>query len=175
MDFNSDKMKNTAIIYSFNSLKTKKVAEKITEEFGDNHPVSLNAETISGDTFLSYDRLILGVPTWFDGELPNYWDEFVPELEDLNLEGKDFAIFGLGDQKGYPENFADGIGLMVSILEKRGARIVGFTPCEGYYFESSKALRDNKFLGLVIDQENQARLTSARIKEWVNNLKKEGF
>ena len=22
----------------------------------------------------SYDSYILSVPTWFDGELPNYWD-----------------------------------------------------------------------------------------------------
>jgi flavodoxin I len=50
-------------------------------------------------TFLSYDNLILGVPTWFDGELPNYWDEFVPALEDLDLKGKTVAISAMVTRK----------------------------------------------------------------------------
>lgn len=48
--------------------------------------------------------MIVGASTWFDGELPTYWDELVPELESLDLKGKKVAIFGLGDQKNYPDN-----------------------------------------------------------------------
>lgn len=47
-------------------------------------------------TFLSYNNLILGVPTWFDGELPNYWDEFVPALEEMHLSGKKNRHFWAG-------------------------------------------------------------------------------
>jgi flavodoxin I len=43
-------------------------------------------EEISEEIFTAYDQMILGVSTWFDGELPNYWDEFVPAIEDMNLE-----------------------------------------------------------------------------------------
>jgi flavodoxin I len=168
-------MRRTAIVYSFNTNKTKKVAEKIIEAFGENFPIPVNAETITGEEFMKYDHLILGVPTWFDGELPNYWDEFIPELEDLNLDGKIFAIFGLGDQKGYPENFADGIGIMTELLEKKGGKVTGYTSCEGYSFEASKAVKGNIFTGLVIDQESQARLTPDRITEWVKLLIKLGF
>ena len=102
-------------------------------------------------------------------------DEFVPELEELDLNGKQFAIFGLGDQKGYPENFADGIGIMADLLEKRGGKVVGLTSCEGYTFESSRAVTGNQFMGLVLDQENQARLTANRVAEWVKNLREAGF
>ena len=168
-------MKKTAIIYSFNSLKTRKIAEKIIESFGDFHPEPVNAEEISGNILLGYDKMILGVPTWFDGELPNYWDEFVPELEDLDLQGREFAIFGLGDQKEYPENFADGIGIMAQLLEKQGGKITGYTSGEGYVFEKSRALEGNRFRGLVLDQENQARLTGGRVSEWVKTLKEGGF
>ncbi len=168
-------MKKSAIIYSYNSLKTRKIAENITVAFGENSPAPINAETISGDEFLQYDHFILGVPTWFDGELPNYWDEFVPELEELDLAGKTIAIFGLGDQKGYPENFGDAVGLMGILLEKRGGKLTGFTGTEGYSFESSRALAGDKFMGLLIDQENQARLTGNRIANWVKQLKLEGF
>ncbi|TFH20676.1 MAG: flavodoxin, partial [Bacteroidia bacterium] len=64
-------MNKTAIIYSFNTKKTGKIAERIKEEFDDDNLILVNAEEITEEEFLSFDRLILGVPTWFDGELPN--------------------------------------------------------------------------------------------------------
>ena len=164
-------MKKTALIYSFNTKKTAKIAEEIKSAFNDDAVELVNAEDITASAFLSYDHLILGVPTWFDGELPNYWDEFVPELEDMDLKGKKCAIYGLGDQKGYPENFQDGIGIMADILEGQGAEIVGYTSTEGYEFESSKAIRENQFVGLAIDFENQGSLNKVRIPAWVESLK----
>ncbi|NQU84316.1 MAG: flavodoxin [Mariniphaga sp.] len=166
-------MKKTALIYSFNSNKTKLAAEKIAAEFEKGEVIKVNAEELAEEEFIAFDNYILGVPTWFDGELPNYWDEFVPALEDLNLKGKTFAIFGLGDQKGYPENFADGIGIMTNILENCGGKVIGSTSIDGYSYESSAAVRDGKFMGLVLDQENQARMTKERIKKWVEKLKKD--
>ncbi len=165
-------MAKTGIFYSFNSNKTKLVADKVIAEFGKDQIEVVNAETLTEEEFLAFDNFILAVPTWFDGELPNYWDEFVPALEDLNLKGKTFAIYGLGDQKGYPENFGDAIGIMAGIIEECGGKVVGGTSTEGYTFESSRALRDGQFVGLVIDQENQARLTKSRIKDWVTDIRK---
>ena len=53
--------------------------------------------------FAAYDCFIVGASTWFDGELPTYWDELLPELRTMKLKGKKVAIFGLGDQIRYPE------------------------------------------------------------------------
>ncbi len=166
-------MNKTAIIYSFNSRKTGKIAEKIKEAFGDDPFVLINAEELTEEIFTSFDQIIMGVPTWFDGELPNYWDEFVPALEDLDLKGKRIALYGLGDQKGYPENFLDGLGIMAGILEERGASLIGFTSAEGYEFESSRALRGDHFAGLAIDYENQGSMNKERVANWVSQLKKE--
>jgi len=165
-------MKKIALLYSFNTQKTSRAAKLIQEEFGGALE-EVNVEEITIKKFLSFDQLILGVPTWFDGELPNYWDEFVPELEEMDLKNKTFAVFGLGDQKGYPENFCDAIGILVEVLESCGACIVGQIPAEGYTFESSRALRGDVFLGLPLDQENQGKLTSDRVKKWVAQLKTE--
>jgi len=165
-------MKKTALIYSFNTKKSGQVAENIKEAFNDDSVDMLNAEEINEATFTSYDQLILGVPTWFDGELPNYWDEFVPAIEEMDLSKVKVAIYGLGDQKGYPENFQDGIGLMAEILEAQGAEIVGFTSIKGYTFEKSKAQRGESFVGLAIDFENQGSLNKKRIPDWVKELKK---
>ena len=166
-------MSNTAIIYSFNTKKTGKIAKQIEEQFKDADITMVNAEDITEERFLSFDRIIMGVPTWFDGELPNYWDEFVPALEDMDLSGKKIALFGLGDQKGYAENFLDGVGIMAEILEARGAELVGLTSTEGYEFESSRAQRDDRFLGLAIDYENQGSMNKQRVAGWVEQLKKE--
>jgi len=165
-------MSKTAIIYSFHTQKSKKVAEKIIEAFREPSIVAINAEELTKEVFNEYDNFILSAPTWFDGELPNYWDEFVPDLEEMDLKNKTFAVFGLGDQKGYPENFCDAIGILVGILENCGATIIGQISLEGYTFESSKAQRGDKFVGLPLDQENQARLTQQRIENWVAELKK---
>jgi len=165
-------MNKTGIVYSFNSTKTAKAAEKIKEAFGsDFNIVQVNAEELTEELFLSFSNLILGVPTWFDGELPNYWDEFVPALEDLNLEGKTIAIYGLGNQVEYPENFGDAVGIMGELVQERGAKLVGFTSAEGYSYESSKALIEGKFMGLLLDQETQPRLSKERIEKWVTDLK----
>jgi flavodoxin I len=165
-------MNKTGIFYSFNSTKTSKAAEKILAEFGpDSNIVTVNAEELTEEVFLSFTNLILGVPTWFDGELPNYWDEFVPALEDLDLKGKTIAIYGLGNQVEYPENFGDAVGIMAKLVQERGAKLVGLTSTEGYSYESSAAELDGMFLGLILDQETQPRLSKDRITNWVKDLK----
>jgi flavodoxin I len=166
-------MKKIGLIYSFNTKKTSQMAKRIIEAFGSEAIEEINAEEITEEQFMQYKKLILGVPTWFDGELPNYWDEFVPALEDLNLKGKKVAIYGAGDQKGYPENFVDAVGIMADLLEKQGATIVGFTSTNGYRFESSKAQRGNQFSGLALDFENQSGKNKERIATWCEQLKKE--
>jgi len=167
-------MSKTGIFYSFNSTKTSKAADKIKEAFGPEYNIiSVNAEELTDELFLSFTNMILGVPTWFDGELPNYWDEFVPAMEDLNLKGKTIAIFGLGNQVEYPENFGDAVGIMAELVQKRGANLIGHTSEEGYHYESSKALVDGKFCGLILDQETQPRQSKERIEHWVKELKLE--
>ncbi len=167
-------MKKIGLFYSFKSKKTSKVAKKIKEAFGKDKIETVDVDNITEEEFLAYDNMVLGVSTWWDGELPSYWDEFMPAIEDMNFKGKKVAIFGLGDQKGYPENFADGIGLMAEALEERGADVIGMTSKEGYEFERSRAIRNDKFLGLALDQENQGPLTNERVVKWVEELKK-GF
>lgn len=166
-------MNRIGIIYSFNTNKTSLAAKKIGEAFDGDQAEHVNAEDISEKKFLSYDVMILGVPTWFDGELPNYWDEFVPAIEDMDLKGKTCAVFGNGDQKGYPENFVDGIGIMADLLESRGARLIGFTSAKDFSFDSSLALRKDQFAGLALDFENQGKQINQRIKKWVEQIRVE--
>lgn len=166
-------MKKTGLFYGVSTKKTALIGKEIQEAFGEDKADIVSVEEAGKKEFELYDNLIIGASTWFDGELPSYWDELLPELDSLKLKGKKIAIFGLGDQEGYPENFVDSIGLLAEFFESAGAQIVGLTSPEGYTFEGSRALRDGKFLGLALDQENQSDKTSARIAAWVEQLKKE--
>lgn len=91
-------------------MKTSQVAKKIRKVLGAENVDIIPAEQAWGNDFEAYDNLIIGVSTWFDGELPTYWDELIPELETLDLKGKRVALFGLGDQVNYPDNFAEWAG-----------------------------------------------------------------
>jgi flavodoxin I len=166
-------MGKVGLFYSFKSKKTAKIAGIIHNAFTGVEVQLINVDEVKAEHFLEFDNLIIGVPTWFDGELPNYWDELLPALEEIDFSHKKIAVFGLGDQKGYPENFCDAIGTMARFFQEKGASIVGNFPLEGYVFEGSKAVSDGLFLGLPLDQENQARLTNRRIEQWVEILRKE--
>lgn len=166
-------MKKIGIFYSFNTNKTAKVAERLKEAFDKEEVELVNVEETNTDEFLSFDNLICGTATWFDGELPNQWDEFVPDLEDMDLKGKTIALYGLGNQSDYPENFLDAMGILADVLAESGAKIAGHTPTEGYSYEHSGAERDGKFCGLGLDFENQASMNKERIASWVEQLRKE--
>lgn len=172
-------MKKIGLYYNFETIKTKRIANKIKaalEKTGDYEIIPIDVdENMTEEQFMKYDYMLLGAATWMDGELPYYWDEFVPAMEDLDMKGKHVAIFGLGDQKNGTQNFQDAIGLLADLLEERGAKLYGFTSTEGYTFEESVGVRDNQFMGLAIDLENQAALTNERVEAWVKQLKKEGF
>lgn len=166
-------MKKTGIFYGTETGKTMAIANKIKEAFG-NEAEMVSVTDAGKKEFESYDLIIAGVATWFDGELPTLWDETVPELETLDLKGKKVAIFGLGDQVGYPDNFVDGIGILADLFAARGATLIGETSPEGYTFRKSRALKNGTFQGLVIDLENQPDQTDKRVKQWVKQLKSTG-
>jgi len=105
-------MKKIGLFYATKAERTSWVAEKIQKEFGEDKIEVVPIEQAWQNDFAAYDCFIVGASTWFDGELPTYWDELLPELRTMKLKGKKVAIFGLGDQIRYPENFADGIGLL---------------------------------------------------------------
>lgn len=167
-------MKKIGVFYSFGSNKTAKAAEQIIESLGKDNVAAIDVTQATEADFKAYDKFVFGVPTWYDGELPTYWDELIPMIEDIPFKGKKIAIFGNGNQKDYSENFGDAVGLMSEIMQQAGAKIVGHTSTDGYSFESSKALVDsNKFCGLILDFETQSKLNETRITSWVEQLNRE--
>lgn len=166
-------MKKIGLFYSHSTVKTAQIARKILQEFSDEEVEAVNLDEAWDDDFNKFDNFILGTATWFDGELPDHWDEIIPKINTIKFRGKKVAIFGLGDQKNYPDNFVDGIGLLAKVFEEIGAQIVGYTSTEGYTYGHSVAERDGQFCGLAIDFENQSRKSNERVKSWVEQLRRE--
>ena len=100
------------------------------------------------------------------------WEQLIDDLVDLNFKGKKIALFGLGDQIEYPGSFVDGMGTLYCRLPVKD-QIVGFVSTKGYDYYFSSAEKDGEFVGLAIDEDKQAELTTKRIKQWVAKLKKE--
>jgi flavodoxin I len=165
--------KKIGLFYSFNSTKTKKIIDKLKSSLSGFDIQDINIEDADENSLDPFVNLIFGSSTWFDGELPNYWDEFLPSVENKNFSGKKLAIFGLGDQKNYSENFCDAIGILADFFEKRGVKLVGRFPMNDFKFENSKALRNNEFLGLPVDEENLSDRTTENIEKWSEILKTE--
>ena len=164
-------MSKIGLFYGTYTGVTGAVAEKIAKELGHEN-VDLHNISTDSDKMKDYNNLIIGTSTWSIGELQEDWNEFMPKLQEMNFEGKTVALFGTGDQYGYPETFLDGMGMLYETFQFRGARFIGFWPTVGYDFTSPLPLLDHDhFVGLALDEDNQPELTDSRVKEWCKMIK----
>jgi flavodoxin I len=175
-------MAKVGIFFGTDTGSTRKIAKQIQKQLGDEIAAKpLNINRADADAFDQYDYLILGTPTLGEGSLPGLsvdcseasWEEFLPNFAEMDWSGKTVALFGLGDQVNYANEFVDGLGELYDYVANSGAQIVGFWPAEGYEFNASNALEGDEFVGLVIDKDNQASLTDQRIAGWLEQLKAE--
>lgn len=165
-------MAKIGLFFGTQTGNTETIAEAIQTAFGGDSVVTLhNVADIELSDFDDYSNLIIGCPTWNIGELQSDWEGLYNELDDVNFSGKQVAYFGTGDQVGYADNFQDAMGILEEKISELGGTTVGYWSTEGYEFTESKAVRDGKFVGLAIDEDNQSDLTDKRINDWVTQLK----
>jgi len=161
----------TAIFFASSTGNSEEIANKIASKLGDIEVFDLAGTKI--EKINEFDKLILGGSTWGDGELNDDWEDVWGNFCKLDLSNKTVALFGLGDQESYSDEFCSALGIIYEQVISKGAKIVGFTSIDTYTHDGSKAQIDDKFVGLVIDEDNQSDLTDERIKNWVNDIKEE--
>lgn len=152
---------------------SKDIKKKLESRFGEGSVEMKEIYKKTAADMDAYDYLILGMPTWYDGELQADWEDYIPEMEKINFSNKKVAFFGLGDQYGYASYFCDALGVFAEIVEKNGGQLSGLWPITGYEFDYSKAQRGDVFLGLCIDVDNQDELTNERLDKWLEQVVKE--
>lgn len=163
------------LFYGSTTCYTEMAAEKIQEFYGDDIIELHNIKDVPLSKCSEYDILILGISTWDYGELQEDWEAHWQDINQVDLSHKIIALYGMGDQVGYPEWFQDGLGMLHDEIAPQGALFIGQWPNKGYEFEASKALTSDEqnFVGLALDEDNQYELSDDRIKQWVSQIQQE--
>ena len=168
------KNNKVALIYGSDTGSTEYISEIIAEKLALENIDFKDVVTMKPPDFAVYDIMIMGIPTWYIGELQTDWDDFFEEFKTIDFTGKKVAFYGLGDQYGYPDNFQDGLGILAEVVLDNGGELYGYWPNEGYDFNESLGIAPNgMFYGLALDEDNQRDESNGRIEKWVNQIKEE--
>ena len=157
----------TTVVYGTDSGTTKAVASRIAKRLNGK---ILDIAKVTTADLESCDLLILGVPTYGEGDLQSDWEDHLATLRRADLAGKRVALFGLGDQQNYPDSFADAMGILYDEVVFLGAEVIGSTDAGEFTFAKSRAQRNGEFVGLVLDEDNEPEKTGARIASWIAQL-----
>ena len=164
------------LFYGSSTCYTEMAAEKIRDQFelllGSGSVALHNVIDTPLAKMAEYAYLVVGIPTWDYGELQEDWEGRWEEFDSLDLSASSAAVFGLGDQIGYPEWFQDAMGYLWAKLHHSGATLHGQWPNSGYTFTGSQALNasGDAFVGLPLDDESQFELSDERIAGWCQQL-----
>jgi len=169
-------MNKTVLIFWPKGGNVENAANMIAKEFGEIDIVSV--DKVTEDTLVQYNKFIvgtssLGAETWEGTKNKSPWNAFITILGKHDFSNKKVALFGLGDQVLWPSNFVDGLGTIYAAFVNVKAQMVGKWSTEGYDFTDSKATEGNFFVGLALDEDQQAELSEERIQAWVKQIKEE--
>ncbi|ANW96332.1 flavodoxin FldA [Wenyingzhuangia fucanilytica] len=164
--------KRIGLFFGSDTGITEELTHDIIDAF-DNIVVKEVSEAKPSD-FEDYETIILGLSTWYDGDLQSDWETFFDDFKTIDFTGKKVAIYGLGDQIGYAEYFIDGVGILAEVIIENGGEVIGKWPIEGYRHTESKAIIPNDedyFYGLALDNDNESELNDERITSWLQMVK----
>ncbi|MEM1217881.1 MAG: flavodoxin [Bacteroidota bacterium] len=152
--------------------------EIVTKDFMDawnlTELTAIEGCEMTVEDYGKFDFIIIGVPTWYDGDLQSDFEDFFDQFKTIDFTDKIVALYGLGDQYGYDEYFVDGLGILGSVVLENGGKIIGMWPIEGYEFAKSKGqFNDQLFYGLALDEDNQPEETPDRLEKWVSQVEAE--
>lgn len=156
------------LFYGSTTCYTEIAAEKIRDCIGQHRVDIFNIARCPLTLANQYSQLILGIPTWDYGELQEDWEAAWPHLDEVTWANKAVALYGLGDQFGYPDWFQDAMGYLWSYVSERGAHCVGLWSAAPYTFAKSQALTADgrHFVGLALDEDSEYALNDDRIQRW---------
>jgi len=162
-----------AIVYGSTTGNTEDAAKKIQQFFGADKAELFDVKDAGLAAIEYFDKFIFALPTWDYGEVQGDWQDVWDEIDTTDFTNKTVAFVGMGDQFAYAEWFQDAMGMLHDKVVAKGANVVGYWPTEGYDFEASKALSEDKnsFVSLALDEDCQPELTAERIEQWCEQIK----
>ncbi len=161
-------MGKTIVVYGSSTGTCEAIAAKIAERIGAE---AINVSDLTADVIAENDNLLIGTSTWGAGELQDDWYDGVDTLKGADLSGKVVAVFGCGDSASYSDTFCGAMKELYDAAKAGGATVVGEVDIDGYTFDDSDAVVDNKFVGLALDDINEDDKTDSRIDAWIEQIK----
>ncbi|HCC70436.1 MAG TPA: flavodoxin [Bacteroidales bacterium] len=171
-------MKKVGIFYGPAGGRTESVAKRISQLLGSENNQLISLDNAGKDDINEYENIIFGIATigketWDAESLEGGWFDFMPLLENVDLQGKKIALYGLGDHVRWPKHFVDAMGQLYATIKGKGIDTIGKVSPDDYTFDESEALIDDMFVGLPVDEDFEPGLTDLRIKDWVDEIKKQ--
>lgn len=117
-------MAEVLLIYASMSGNTEEMADLIETGLIENgvSVEKLDIMNYNGSNFDQYAAIVLGAYTWGDGELPDDFEDLYEEMDDIDLTGKAFAIFGSGDT-AY-EHFCAAVDILEEKVKEKGGNLI---------------------------------------------------
>jgi flavodoxin I len=160
----------SAIFYGSSTGNTESVAKEIAKNLGIQEVFDIAKEGAA--KIEQHEKLILGTSTWGSGDLQDDWDDEWATFKEIDFKGKTVALFGLGDQECYGDNYLDAMGSIYEVVVKNGGIVVGEWSSEGYIHDASAAeIEEGYFVGLALDEDNESELSASRIEQWCSQIK----
>lgn len=122
---------NILLLYASYSSGTQTAAEKVAQYLYSKEnnitSIRITEEQPNPKELQAYDLVILASPSWMvdkkDGQPHTYMKNFLLETcKDIHLEGKKFAIFGLGDTTY--AHFCGAVDVMEKFVHEHGGELV---------------------------------------------------
>lgn len=161
-------MKKIIVVYGSSTGTCQSIAETIASKLGVE---AIDVTKFDADVIAANDNLLLGTSTWGAGELQDDWYDGVNVLKAADLAGKTVAVFGCGDSESYSDTFCGAMAEIYNAAKDAGATLVGEVSTDGYTYDDSEAVVDDKFVGLALDDVNEDDKTEGRIDAWLEAIK----
>ena len=111
-------MEKIGLFYGSDTGNTENIAHKIRDKISRENVYLIDMYDAKVEDFAQYNKIILGLSTWHDGQLQSDWDTFFETFKEIDFKGKTVALFGLGDQYVYCDYFIDGVGIIGEVVVK---------------------------------------------------------
>lgn len=162
------------LFYGSDTGNTETVTQDLLKQWTLTPITDIEAGIMTVQDYDKFNFIILGLSTWYDGELQSDFENFFEEFKTIDFTGKIVAMYGLGDQYGYGRYFVDGLGILGEIILQNGGTLIGLWPCADYDYEESKAqYNDELFYGLALDDDNEMHKTPERLAQWLSQIEME--
>lgn len=163
-------MKKIGLFYGSTTGNAENVANIIADKIGREKVEIFNVADIDIAELQNFDNLILGTSTWGFGDLQDDREVLLTDLEELDLSGKNVALFAVGNSQSNSDSFCGSMSHLNNAIKENGPKIIEGVSVEGYSFDESDSVIDGMFVGLAIDEDNESDLTESRVDNWLKKV-----